>query len=128
MSGLLRSYRNSRTWGTGRQGRVLDEGRRSRMFRMGRQSGGAGGQTNLLTLPGCEGCEGGDARSGERKVREEQGVIWRCLAGAVCGTDGKTYESLCHLKETACRLVRRQGEETRGRQEIPVSLGERERR
>ena len=73
VSGLLRSYRNSRTWGTGRQGRVLDEGRRSRMFRMGRQSGGAGGQTNLLTLPGCEGCEGGDARSGERKVREGAG-------------------------------------------------------
>ena len=42
------------TWGTGRQGRVLDEGRRSRMFRMGRQSGG---QSNLVSLPECEKCQ-----------------------------------------------------------------------
>ena len=68
VSGLLRSYRNSRTWGTGRQGRVLDEGRRSRMFRMGRQSGGAGGQSNLVTLPECERCQAGDRSSGERIV------------------------------------------------------------
>ena len=66
VSGLLRSYRNSRTWGTGRQGRVLDEGRRSRMFRMGRQTGPGGQQGNRLTLPECESCEAGERSSGER--------------------------------------------------------------
>ena len=106
--GLLRSYRNSRTWGTGRQGKVMDEGRRSRMFRMGRQSGG---ENNLVSLlPECERCEGRDRRTGEFRVTADSQSCHVCVSGAVCGTDGKTYESLCHLKETACRLVRRQGE------------------
>ena len=34
----------------------------------------------------------------------------------MCGTDGKTYPSLCRLKETSCRLVRRQGRSLQSRQ------------
>ena len=76
VSGLLRSYRNSRTWGTGRQGKVMDEGRRSRMFRMGRQSGG---ENNLVSLlPECERCEGGDRRTGE--LESEQPVMLSCVS------------------------------------------------
>ena len=48
---LLRGYTNSRSWGTGRQGRVEDSRRTSRMGRR-------------LTLPACRICEAEDTSTG----------------------------------------------------------------
>ena len=31
-------------------------------------------------------------------------------SGVVCATDGKNYQNMCQLKQTSCKLLRRQGE------------------
>jgi len=87
-SGLLRGYRNSRTWGTGRQGRVSKTFSRARM---GRQ------QLDISN----------DVAQIENRCNEC--TILDIESGVVCATDGKNYQNMCQLKQTSCKLLRRQG-------------------
>ena len=83
-------YRNSRTWGTGRQGRTLGS-RQGQRLRVGRQQADIDNDIAIVAAR-C-----GECGPGERET------------GAVCGTDHRDYESACQLRQVSCGLLRRQG-------------------
>ena len=86
---FLRSYRNSRTWGTGRQGRRLTNNR----ARVGRQQLDVENDlSGISPVRQCGQCSASDTET-----------------GVVCGTDGKNYQNLCQLKQISCKFLRRQG-------------------
>ena len=86
---FLRSYRNSRTWGTGRQGRRLTNNR----ARVGRQQLDVENDlSGISPVRQCGQCSSSDTET-----------------GVVCGTDGKNYQNLCQLKQISCKFLRRQG-------------------
>merc|ERR1712107_752673 len=87
----MRGYRNTRTWGTGRQGKLASNN--NERYRMGRQIF-EGSLASSCTL--CD-----------NSMRS---------SGPVCGNDGKTYTSICEINTLSCKLIRRQGRSFKSRQ------------
>jgi hypothetical protein len=90
--GYFRGYKNSRSWGTGSQGRAQQGGEVERMGRL------EGDDNSILAsdAPSVKPINCSCSPSEE-------------ATGSVCGTDFNTYTSVCHLQSTACTRIRRQG-------------------
>merc|ERR1712004_83250 len=78
-SAFFRGYRNSRTWGTGPQRKVIASANQRRAR-----------QLFEAEMSSCFSCK-------------------NQLDGPVCGSDGRTYPSACSLKQQSCKMMRRQG-------------------
>ena len=89
-----RGYRNGRAWGTGPQRTAKSFNQRKGEYNV------YWFIANNYVLP---------ARQFEEKMSACSSCSPNQLQGAVCGTDGKTYNSECKLKQAGCSNVRRQG-------------------
>ena len=90
--GYLRGYKNSRSWGTGSQGRAKQGGEVERMGRQEDQQDSLTANYDSSVKPIDCSCSPSEQSS-----------------GSVCCTDFNTYTSVGQLKSTACRMIRRQG-------------------